>query len=69
MEGLSKLVATLTERMEGIEDSMKLLKRSDNPSAERPYDDAEIDINHTEHLANRLVLARHSQTHVVAVGL
>ena len=26
-------------------------------------------INHTEHLANRLVLARHSQTHVVAVGL
>lgn len=50
MEGLSKLVATLTERMEGIEDSMKLLQRSDNPSAERTYDDAEIDINHTEHL-------------------
>jgi hypothetical protein len=26
-------------------------------------------INHAEHLSNGLVLARHSETHVVAVGL
>jgi hypothetical protein len=26
-------------------------------------------VNHTEHLTNRLVLARHSQAHVVAVRL